>query len=278
MVLATARARRSSGIGCGAAASGIRPGLRAPTPAGSRFCRCCSAIASSSGVDLQFRRQHFGDFLQRLRQVAIVVQGVDQQADQLLVALGRDGSAKAVAAGVRAAWSVRLASACWSSSSSSSSLPPCREDGRHSASRVVAPGRSASSASFPARRRILGGRRGDSAGRGAAFVAVVAFQQRIVLQSIARFPGSARASTSCSSRIDCCNCGVSVRCCESLSCRECFIEVPDMGELVFKRQPVRQAATADCLKAGNARRGRPCGRFHYRQFRPACRRPAPCRR
>src|SRR5258705_10221000 len=30
---------------------------------------------------------------------------------------------------------------------------------------------------------------------------------------------------SCNSRIDCCSCGVSVRCCESLSCRVCFIEM-----------------------------------------------------
>src|SRR5436309_14146891 len=30
---------------------------------------------------------------------------------------------------------------------------------------------------------------------------------------------------SCSRRIDCCSCGVSVRCCESLSCRVCFIEM-----------------------------------------------------
>src|SRR3989475_9392447 len=30
---------------------------------------------------------------------------------------------------------------------------------------------------------------------------------------------------SCSRRIDCCSCGVSVRCCESLSCRVCFIEI-----------------------------------------------------
>src|SRR5258708_33212513 len=30
---------------------------------------------------------------------------------------------------------------------------------------------------------------------------------------------------SCSRRIDCCSCGVSVRCCERLSCRVCFIEM-----------------------------------------------------
>src|SRR6266850_3902395 len=30
---------------------------------------------------------------------------------------------------------------------------------------------------------------------------------------------------SCNRRIDCCSCGVSVRCCESLSCRVCFIEI-----------------------------------------------------
>src|SRR5437773_1572065 len=34
---------------------------------------------------------------------------------------------------------------------------------------------------------------------------------------------------SCSRRIDCCSCGVSVRCCESLSCRVCFIEMRREG-------------------------------------------------
>src|SRR6266436_5090978 len=44
---------------------------------------------------------------------------------------------------------------------------------------------------------------------------------------------------SCSRRIDCCNCGVSVRCCESLSCKVCFIE---MGREDLARRIVVQTS------------------------------------
>src|SRR5256885_6335070 len=54
---------------------------------------------------------------------------------------------------------------------------------------------------------------------------------------------------SCSRRIDCCSCGVSVRCCESLSCRVCFIE---MGRGYLARKIVVQAGQIG--KRGGSRR------------------------
>jgi hypothetical protein len=39
-------------------------------------------------VDLQLRRQHLGQFLQALRQVAVVVERLDQQPHQAAIALG----------------------------------------------------------------------------------------------------------------------------------------------------------------------------------------------
>src|SRR2546425_9187545 len=54
---------------------------------------------------------------------------------------------------------------------------------------------------------------------------------------------------SCSSRIDCCSCGVSVRCCESLSCRVCFIE---MGREYLARRIVIQ--TGHWETGGGSRR------------------------
>ena len=38
-------------------------------------------------IHVEFRRQHFADFFERLRQITVVAQRIDQQADQALVAL-----------------------------------------------------------------------------------------------------------------------------------------------------------------------------------------------
>ena len=65
---------------------------------------------------------------------------------------------------------------------------------------------------------------------------------------------------SCSSRIDCCSCGVSARCCDRRTCRDGFMR---SGERLAR------------LTSGSARRGRPCGRRRCRRSRPACLRPAP---
>jgi hypothetical protein len=96
--------------------------------------------------------------------------------------------------------------------------------------------------------RAGGGRAlaGEQVGRGGAGAwaagplprRFLALEQGIFLEkrSISWF--SSRVE-SCRSRMDCCSCGVSVRCCESLSCNECFMPVtttvradePDWGGL-----------------------------------------------
>ena len=65
------------------------PGERAPTPAGSKCCRWHSAIVSSSQRRPRPRAGQAAarDLLERLREVAVLVERVDQQLDEGAVAL-----------------------------------------------------------------------------------------------------------------------------------------------------------------------------------------------
>ena len=61
--------------------------LRAPTPVGSMFCRCLSAVCDLLGLELlDFGLQTGGDVLQRLGQETGIVQVVDQRGNQGSVA------------------------------------------------------------------------------------------------------------------------------------------------------------------------------------------------
>ena len=67
----------------------------------------------------------------------------------------------------------------------------------------------------------------------------------------ARAPGCSSTVDSWSNRIDCCSCGVSVRCWDSLSWRLCF-----MSKAAGR---IRESA-----RGGSSPRGRPFGPLHYR--------------
>ena len=56
--------------------------------------------------------------------------------------------------------------------------------------------------------------------RGSVAVLVLTFEQGILEQELLKLLVQFKRIDSCNSRIDCCSCGVSARCCESLSWRK----------------------------------------------------------
>jgi hypothetical protein len=173
-----------------------------------------------------FADQQVDQLVQRLRQVAVVTQGFDQEADQRPFAVGQLGHrhlrAEVLAQGIRrglgfAAVGVVVVGVALAVA----------------AGEVHAPAFVVAAARFLALLALIG-----SAADGLRCRLRIARGPRL---NSGRFsPGSSRSSRgfscrawsisafnssvdNCRSLIDCCNCGVSARCCESLSWSPCLI-------------------------------------------------------
>ena len=292
----------SSAIGLRRAARGQRAQLqrqalgqeRAPTPSGSRLCsqlqRALQPVEQFLALLRRRRRrpagQALGDLFQRVGQVAVVVERLDQdrqrargppasaacrpvwRAQVILQRLCRAPRSRRRRRRRRRRCCRRCAGISRMPSKSSRSVP-FSQSSRSVVpnSRAVDFGRPAlASAPFATplsavRRALARAARAVArlAGRS-ALLAGCGVERALQPSSPLRGRGSASSicSTSCCSssvdscsrRIDCCSCGVSARCCDRRTCRDGF-----MPDAYGGRVPT----------CGSVRRGRPCARRRCRR-------------
>ena len=109
---ARARARRSRGWAstpaCASSCSSRHSAqLRAPTPVGSRFCRCLQRDRQLLGLDLQLLGHDLRELFQRLREIAVLVERLDQKRHQVAVARFQLGEGELAGANARGGWETR---------------------------------------------------------------------------------------------------------------------------------------------------------------------------
>ena len=193
------------------------PRLRAPTPGRVEVLQVLQRDGKLLGLDFEFRRQHVRrDFRQVLVEVAVVVERIDEQATSRGRARGAS-SVPAARAGVRAAMAARLrpagialvgvlARAC---RGPKSRFEAVRRRSSRCGSSLGGLRRRCRAAPRRPRPAVSRGGRAVAPSSGAAVV--LALEQGVVLQELLDLLVESSVD-SCSSRIDCCSCGVSVRC------------------------------------------------------------------